>query len=92
MSGSVNATVVFGVVLKPELLAKLKSKARDEGVLVDEWQESDEYEIGEWLWSRNPQDHLGISVHNGGKIPEYVLGFELGTTDFWSLGIFDCGI
>ena len=86
MGSSVYGTVVFGVELNPELVAKLKSKAREEGILVDEWLESDEYELGEWLWGRTG----GISVHNGGDDPQYVLGFELATTDCWSLGVFDC--
>lgn len=53
--------------------------------MVDEWKESDEYEIGEWLWRK-----CGMSTHNADGDSQYFLGFELVTTDVGSLGIFDC--
>ena len=84
MGTSVYATVVYGVKLNQELVEKLKSKAREEGIPVDEWEESDEYEIGEWLCGK-----CEMTVHNGCKIPQYVLGFDLATTDYWDLGIFE---
>ena len=79
MGSSVDASVVYGVMLDAQLEQKIKDLAQDEGQSVEDWSA---YEIAEWL---------GLDAYNGGgKEVQYVIGFDLASTDFWSLGVFDC--
>ena len=79
MGSSVDAGVVYDVILDDEPSQLIRDRAQSEGQSVEEWSA---YEIAEWL---------GLDAYNGGDDEiQYVIGFDLASTDFWSLGVFDC--
>ena len=79
MGYSVNASVVYGVILDTQLEQKIKDFAREEGQSVEDWSA---YEIAEWLYLD--------AYKGGGEKIQYVIGFSLASTDSWSLGVFEC--
>ena len=80
MGHSVDAGVVYGVLLDAQLEQKIKDLGQNEDQSVEDWSA---YEIAEWL---------GLDAYNGGdKEVQYVIGFDLVSTDHWSLGVFECG-